>query len=290
MVRRATRAHSVLKRQKPKARSQRNLIKRGLIGLCLSGITVVGLYYWHASPTLGVSPEFSHQKATIRAKNLVEPWRIDIRNDGSQPLDDSLIIKMRSSVQNELSASSPSFEHIAQLIQKMGSFTSVRIAHTGRRSLVVQVSPRVPSLCIEADQTRFIGTDGSVYGSPASLDECPGPVVRGILDIVEKRTFHEDATLTLNIGEQSAIQDALNLQKSLNSHDLHPTSILYTKHRGFTVTLKGKTPEITVGYPPFDERMAKLVSLLDKLASKGEDALRIELDYQGKAFLKLKKM
>lgn len=290
MVRRANSAKSVLKRQKPKQRSPKNYIKRGLLGLLICSSGFLASFYWLSTPEKLSSASPTQKNGPSRPKSALETARIEIRNDGDLALDGDLIIKIRSATQNALNSSSTDREQLASFIQKMGSFMAVKIAQVDRQTVVVQVSPRVPALCVEADQLRFIGSDGSVYGSPASLQECPAPPVKGILDTGRKYTTREDGTLELTPGEHSALKDSLLLQKSLASYALHAQSIQYIKHRGFTVILQGKSPEITLGYPPFSNRLDKLLSLLEKLAAKGEDALRIELDYQGKAFLKLKKM
>lgn len=290
MVRRANSAKSVLKRQKPKQRSPKNYLKRGLPILLLCSSGLLGAFFWFSAREK-LSPANSLLKnEPSRTKAELETARIEIRNDGDSPLEDHLIIKIRSATQNALQNASTDREQLANFLQKLGSFMAVKIAQVDRQTVVVQVSPRVPALCVEADQLRFLGSDGSVYGSPASLQECPTPPVKGILDTGRKYTTREDGTLELTPGELSALKDSLLLQKSLASYALHAQAIQYIKHRGFTVILQGKSAEITLGYPPFSNRLDKLLSLLEKLAAKGEDAVRIELDYQGKAFLKLKKM
>jgi hypothetical protein len=290
MGRRANQSNSVLKRQKPKIRSQRKSFKWGFLGVLLVTLIASGAFLWHNPNTEVIAPNLLLKKAQNRQRKETDPWRIDIKNEGSESLDDNLVIKIRSTLQSELGAASIDFQHLSNLVRKIGSFTTVRIAQISGRHLVVQVTPRVPSLCIEADQIRFIDKDGTVYGSPNTLNECPGPPLKGVFDVSHKHTLNEDATLELTSAEQTIIKDALSLRNSLVSFELQPTSMHFTKHRGFTVTLKDKSPEITLGYPPFETRLDKLVSLLSKLASKGEEALRIELDYQGKAFLKLKKI
>ncbi len=290
MVRRANGAKSVLKRQKLKQRSPKNYFKRLILILSICSSGFLGSFYWLSTREKLPPLLTSHKNGHPRPKSVTETARIDIRNDGDTPLEDDLIIKIRSATRNAISSSPTDWEQLASLIQKIGSFMTVKIAQVDRQTVVVQVSPRAPSLCVEADQLRFIAIDGSVYGSPSSIQDCPAPPVRGILDLGRKYATREDGTLELTPGEVSAVRDSLLLQKSLASYALQAQSIQYIKHRGFTVILQGKSPEITLGYPPFANRLDKLLSLLDKLAAKGEEALRIELDYQGKAFLKLKKM
>ena len=58
----------------------------------------------------------------------------------------------------------------------------------------------------------------------------------------------------------------------------------------FFVVMKDNEAEVALGRPPFAEKLVKLGELINKLSKKGDVASRIELDYQGKAFIKLKKM
>ena len=65
----------------------------------------------------------------------------------------------------------------------------------------------------------------------------------------------------------------------------------YRRFRGFFVILEAQETRFQVpGRAPFAGKLDKLQGILSKLDAKGEVAQRVELDYQGKAFIKLKKM
>ena len=152
------------------------------------------------------------------------------------------------------------------------------------------MTPRASRLCVEADQIRYIGTDGAIYGSPNPSESCPGPILRGVFETGRKYQFNRDATLTLSQEELNIALQSLALMGALETAQLSPSTINYAKFRGFIVTLQGSSTEISLGFPPFEGRLQKLSQLLERIATSGSEALRIELDYQGKAFVKLKKI
>lgn len=291
MGRKVLRSNSVLKRQKPQQKSRTNRFLASFIGVSIVTFSAGLGYVWWRSKDLN-SHAFSFKTSTSPAPQRREiPWRIDLKNEGDEAVDHALQAQIIATLQKNLGAETPlRLEKIAEIIQRMGSFASVRLAKTAPQTLIVQLTPRKARLCMEADQLRYIGIDGSVYGSPSTASLCPGPVLKGVFEQGHRFRLNGDSTVLLSDDETQIVQQALLLMASLDDNALQLSSVMYAKYRGFIVTLVGKPTEIALGIAPFETRLRKLSSLLEKLTSRGEEALRIELDYQGKAFLKLKKI
>ncbi len=178
----------------------------------------------------------------------------------------------------------------ARQIQQLESFASVHLLRLDREQVTVTLHRRSPQLCLQADKVRLISSTGDVYGSPDPT-ACPGPVVLGIIQRANTHyAMQSNYTLELTDDEQTAVNEVLTLWSELQESKLAVASIEYRLYRGFIITLRDNATEVAVGRAPFNGRLSRLSEILAKLAQKGETAQRIELDYQGKAFIKLKKI
>ena len=290
MERKPIRSKSVLKRQKPHGKSRRKTLKIGVIGSIVLLTATAVAFVWTSNQTDPHNRKLSKFENFAKNKGYI-PWRIDVKNEGKDALEPALLVDIQALIQKSLQVeSSPDLKLLAQNISQRGSFASVRLVKLGTKTLVAQVTPRTSRLCVEADQIRYIGTDGAIYGSPNPSESCPGPILKGMFETGRKFQFNRDATLTLSQEELNIASQCLALMEALQTAQLSPSTINYAKFRGFIVTLQGSSTEISLGFPPFEGRLQKLSQLLERIATSGSEALRIELDYQGKAFVKLKKI
>ena len=67
-------------------------------------------------------------------------------------------------------------------------------------------------------------------------------------------------------------------------------SIEFKRFRGFFVVLQTSETEVALGRSPFSGKLVRLHEILKRLEKTSSTAARIELDYQGKAFIKEKKL
>lgn len=273
---------SVLSRQKPKkARGKRSDWQRrlrvGLIALAVILVAAAGTWFLTRQPA---TPRDSFQ------------WKVTLKMDGDQPLPTSAAEEILAVVRKNLGqGTNADLRRAARLAQKTDSYATVNLVRTGDETVVVQVKPREALLCIEADKLRLVGVDGAVYGAAISPEVCPGPVLKGVFsEGRSKYTMREDVTLATDEEEQAIIREALDLVRLAAAQKLTITSIDHRRYRGFTIALKDRDLEVAIGRAPFTGKLHKLDEILGKLAEKGEQAMRVELDYQGKAFIKLKKM
>jgi hypothetical protein len=89
--------------------------------------------------------------------------------------------------------------------------------------------------------------------------------------------------------ERRHLEDALEIWGLVRSGEVEIKSISFQKFRGYALILADDT-EIVIGLQPFAYKLKKLQNILDGLRRDGIAASRIELDYEGKAFIKERKL
>lgn len=225
----------------------------------------------------------------------VGAWQITLKSEDAVPLSDAAANQVLATVRKHLgSGSQAELRRAARSAQQTDSYAAVHVMRTGQRAVTVQVRSRVPLFCAEADRLRFVSAEGSLYGTPEGPEICPGPVLRGLFANDRSRfTMGDDLTVALDETEQSTVREAMELLRLAGVQNLKVIGLESRRYRGFFLTVAssgGHEVEVAVGRTPFAPTLAKLSGILDKLSEKGEVAQRVELDYQGKTFIKLKKM
>ena len=165
----------------------------------------------------------------------------------------------------------------------------VSLSHQGLGLVHVETFFHVPRLRVQVDRIRLISDLGAIYGQPQSDLEHSLPFVSGVFERKDSDyRFTEDGVLIAKPDEALLVREAIDLEDATRNRNQTPISIAFNSFRGFTVVLSNTGIEVLFGRFPFGERPTRLVSILDKLKAKGMSASRIELDFDGKAFVKEK--
>jgi hypothetical protein len=286
---------SVLRGQKPKRGKQskadraKRLKRWGLTAVIALSFTG-GALAWRS---------LSRRSAAAAAASAPRPtdWKVSLKVDGNEPLADRAAEEILTLARQGLGRGRPQdLQKVAAAIQRLDAYSQVHVLKLGPDSAAVQVHLRQAAFCVEADKLRLVSVDGDVYGSverpESGASGCPGPILTGLFDAKQqaKLTLESDFTLSLNAEQKAALTEALELWGEAQRRDLQLASLSYRKYRGFFAALSGQDLEIAMGRAPFADKLDRLKGILSKLAQKGEQAARIELDYQGKAFIKLRKL
>jgi hypothetical protein len=284
------RKSSVLSRQKAKrAKAGKRRWLKPIAALIILAAVVSGLGYgWTQAASLWRD---AHPIASV-------PWQVEIKLIAGEALSPDLASDVLGMAKDGLGDGTPSeLRDLAEEIQKAGSFSAVHVLRTGPHAAVIQIEPRVPVLCLQLDRLYYVTSKGDAYlpGRNAKIETCPGPVLSGVLGENDPQpSLADDLALELKPDAGSKLRDAVDLLAHAATFGLTPAHIAFEPYRGYSMTMgaaaDGTALEVAIGRAPFADRLAKLKDLLDKLAAKQEQAARIELDYQGKAFIKLKKM
>ena len=180
-------------------------------------------------------------------------------------------------------------ESLARAILVMHRARSVALVRLAPDRISVRMEFHEPRYRVQADKTRLVSREGAIYGAPMTEKDMNLPFLNGIIHKGEEpASFHEDGRLVVTVETAELVKEAVKLIEALSEHNVTPSGVTFTPYRGFSVNLSDSELEVSFGRAPFGERPARLVAILDKLKAKGTLASRIELDFDGKAFIKEK--
>lgn len=278
---------SVLRRQMPKRAKKQPLGKRlkfyGGVALIAAGVGAF-TYGAYRFKTLGVF-------VADRPDRI--DWQVSLKAADEQPLPTERMEDITATVRKLAGdGSRKSLARAAEAVQKLDSYAQVNVIKLSPTALAVQVKRRNPAFCVDADRLRFVAADGTVYGTPdpAKPESCQGPTLTGVFDERRRFAMKSDLTLAIDADDRQVLREAAELLRVSREKKLPFAQMSFRKFRGFFVTLPGTGAEVALGRSPFPGKLDKLSGILSKLEAKGQVAERIELDYQGKAFIKSKKM
>jgi hypothetical protein len=170
---------------------------------------------------------------------------------------------------------------------------NVTVIRTDSHNLVIRTQKLRPSFVLQLDSAYYSVTDlGAIFskrGTPSDTLLESLPIVSGIGNSSDLLA-HADGTLSLRTERQKQllqqIKEILSIASPLN---LRITTIHYNDPLGFILTDERAT-KIHIGQAPFQSRLNRLAEVLTRMATTGVLPERIELDYNGKVFVKEKKI
>lgn len=185
------------------------------------------------------------------------------------------------------SGSSKELANIAQRVQSLGGFESVRALRTGERRIVLAIKPRRPILLASSEKELHYVTDqGLAFGRLGTRDLPPDlPILSGVLQ--EPLQSHSDGHLVLPPRTQQVLAEAAALTRMLGRESLTPESLRFDPEIGIDIVLQGPNPvSIRMGFGPFGEKIQRLKKVLSDLETQKLRAESIELDFEGKAIVR----
>ena len=188
------------------------------------------------------------------------------------------------------------FSAMGEALESLGTLENISIIRPQRGLLMIRAGLRKPLLLVSVgDHLRYLTIDGTVFGDANDGRPLPGqnrPTVT-LSGLFEERgtnfVFDASSRLMVSAAERALLVQAIALYESVSRDQLSLTGISYQRFRGFTLKTTDNS-EIVLGNTPFEHKLQKLKAIRDKLSSSGVTALRIELDYDGKAFVKERKL
>ena len=172
---------------------------------------------------------------------------------------------------------------------------AVKVIRPLADTIILSAELRRPALLASVGgKTRFLTLDGTVYGdaNDASGNQTgahPSVLVGGILNQSPGASIDSSQRVVTSNEEKRHLLEAVDIWQRAIEAGVDVSSINFQKFRGFSILLADQT-EIVIGIKPFDYKLKKLRGILDGLKRDGVVASRIELDYEGKAFIKEKKL
>ncbi|SME91065.1 cell division protein FtsQ/DivIB [Pseudobacteriovorax antillogorgiicola] len=138
---------------------------------------------------------------------------------------------------------------------------------------------------IEYGIKRLLSDKGKVFGQYSEKHHHHLPMISGI-SIDRKLDLDNEQSVVMSERNNEVLQEALLLINDGLRYNIRYKAIHFDSFRGFQVLLFDKRIRVEMGRRPFNKRYIKLEKILSNLSKKRVNTARIELDYQGKAFIK----
>jgi hypothetical protein len=86
-------------------------------------------------------------------------------------------------------------------------------------------------MCYQGEQLHYISSVAEIYGVVDDPQNCPGPIVTGIIE--ERKKYPKNIVISLTAEEQKNTRNAMQLAKILAHYKHEPTKLSFEKYRGF---------------------------------------------------------
>ena len=277
-----SKADNLLAGQKPgrkkyvSKRRLRLLIVRSVQTAALIAITTAILLLWQKNPWNGWLQSPADERS----------WNVSFVHGKNQARLEEQRRKIPAYVNRLLRNGEIPVKDLAARLQRKFQAETVSVMKLRPYHLLVEIIPRSPVARILADRKRLVSGNGLVYGR---ADERKGrlPLLTGFLPTDPgKLRWNSDASLNLKQDTRQRIRTALDLREQLRRSNIRVDRIHHVPFRGYGATVHPEGIQVTLGSPPFAHRIRRLREILLRLKRTGDLATRIELDYNGKAFVK----
>ena len=220
--------------------------------------------------------------------NKLEPSEIIIISDKQNVISQEQYNNIIKNIEN-LKSSSFSISNLAKKIQESSNFSKVTVYKTLPQKIHVHIFERTPLLSIHADKHRLISKTGEVYGTFEKDEHASLVTLKNFFNKDRKNfSFLANNSLKLDEEEQKKINEALLVYHQSQKNNFKIKNITLLKFRGFLINIKDNPVNIILGRKPFTKKFIKLQKIIAQNETKDQELLTIELDFDGKAFIKKK--
>lgn len=245
---------------------------------------LAGAIYW-AIPFGRLAIAKLHSKATRSI-----PIHFSVEPIGSSTLSAADKEAVDGIIHNMALESTLDLAQLSESIQHLGLFSTVTSFRQTNDSVVIRLARRTPFVLINTDVLRLLTEDGIVYGVASQEQIASLPKVYGLFAERKQFIFASDHSLPLGESETEKIKEAILLYQTTKDQGIPLSTLEFQKFRGFFAVLAEGGTTVTFGRAPFEAKIQRLKTILTQLKAKSILSERIELDYEGKAFVKEKKM
>ncbi len=296
---RTTKKRSTLDKQRVKKGAEHAQIAFGLSwSAAAKGLVLIFLLTLIWGLGLRVADKFHDVTGYINSSLVLAPkeWRIDVVSNNGTPLPEDIKRDVFAVAAKQLRLGSPAeLRSLARQVEALGVLDGVKVIRPLANTVVFSAEMRQPALLVAVGgKTRYLTLDGTIFGDASATGENstwprPSVLVTGIFDPASNPAFDASMKLILTAEHSRHLAEAMDVwEQSLAAH-VEVKIVDFQKFRGFAIYTPDNT-EIVIGVKPFDYKLKKLRGILDGLKRDGALASRIELDYDGKAFVKEKKL
>ena len=230
-------------------------------------------------------------KKTTSLEALSVSWEVVVLSDTKSPKQKEQIQDILKIIDKTITnGNNASLSTLAKKIQNNSFFSQVTIVKNFPRKISVFLKERTPVMAIASANNKYLlSNKGEVYGSYSPKTNKNLTLLHGVLSLKKnKRNLNKNNSIIIAADEQKIIQESLELHQLTAHKNLQVKKILYKKYRGFTITLKKEDLEVVLGKDFFMKKINRLSDILRKIGKDVHTIQKIELDYEGKAFIQKK--
>jgi cell division septal protein FtsQ len=171
---------------------------------------------------------------------------------------------------------------ICQQLESSPWIEKAQVKRTFPDQLYIGISERKPAALINLNQLHLVDRNGVIFKKAAHQEGQGLPIVTGIeweslMNNKKKYTILINEALSLlSLFEQKGFKKSY-----ISEININPTL-------GLTVYTTNNTLQIVMGFAPFQKKCSRLYVIMDDLNNKNLTAQKIDLNYQYKAFVKIK--
>ncbi|MBP9706898.1 MAG: hypothetical protein KBD78_04590 [Oligoflexales bacterium] len=287
---------------------QQRLLRRSLLrgffsfrflkAALLISVVGAGVFYIYQNGFLRASLQFLSKKVDPRGSLLaIEPnWTYAASitdansNRNAHALSDAEHLLIKKFLKKNMSdGTHQELTNLANLIYQNSEFDAVRVYKVAENRLELRLSRRQAFMLIEADAWRLLTENGTIYGraSTSSVEEGHFVRLNGIFK--NPRSLVRNSSnnfLDVDPEDRGRIMNAIELYKNLTKRNIMIEDIIFDHYRGFSIRLKEPQTEVVLGFGEFDHKLVRMEKIMARLAKDAKYASKIELDFEGKAFIK----
>ena len=203
-------------------------------------------------------------------------WTVQVQ---SNTLPAKLSVDVAKRAQEQLRGYLPSFSRIATNLRSNFGLAEVAIQRTGLTSASIRFSMRAAAFRIEGRTRTYLSADlGTFESDYVEGDQLP--VLAGVAS-ASARMDGEDFSVP-----RAAADAASKALAGLAAQKYSAKRYTWDAPRGISAVLTDFGVEVLMGLPPYEQKAERLSKILrDRSAEQGLPR-RIELDFDGKAFIK----
>ncbi len=300
LKRKSGKKRSVLEKQ----RISKNAGKKGLLDTSFSwslgakSLLAVLFFVVIAALSIRVLDKINGVLSYVNSLIVLSPteWKIEVVSDGGLPLPEDVKKEVYKVAGRALkTGAAGELKKLSKLVESLGMVDHVRVIRPVADTVILSAQLRRPVLLVNTGaKNRYLSLDATVFGDSADSSgnpsgASPAVIVTGVFDQRQNPTVDDSMRVLTTTDERRHLADALEVWQKSNESMIELRQINFQKFRGYSITLSDGT-EVVLGIKPFDYKLKKLRGILENLKKDGSVAARIELDYEGKAFIKEKKL
>jgi cell division septal protein FtsQ len=223
-------------------------------------------------------------------------WHVEVMANDGTPLAENIKRDIyRVAGRTLKSGSAEELRKLAKQTEALGMLDKVRVIRPLPNTVLISADLRRPALLVNTgSKNRFLSLDGTVFGDSADnsgnpFGVSPTVILNGIFEHRPNPSVDDSLRVMTNSDEQRHLLESIEIWQRSSESMLEVKQIQFQKFRGYSIHLSDGT-DVVLGLKPFDYKLKKLRGILDNLKRDGIAAARIELDYEGKAFIKERKL